>query len=168
MARKTVRSRKLGKALRRLRLDSQLSQDALLSRFNEAQPQDSMSASHLSRLETGSARMNTDQLHRLVSVLGAEHHLDELEQLRHRADEQGWWHDYADLLPESVEMLIELGEDATTARSYDLAFVQGLLQTREYAEAVVSTARAFVNSVDVDRMVDLRLRRQQRLHEDDF
>ena len=33
---------------------------------------------------------------------------------------------------------------------------------------MVSSGRAFVNPVDVDRIVDLRLRRQQRLHDEDF
>ncbi|MGW0891590.1 helix-turn-helix domain-containing protein [Saccharopolyspora sp. NPDC002578] len=159
----------MGKSIRRLRTDAQLSQEALLARFNDEMPNERrMSASHLSRLESGSARMTPDHLGRLATVLDAENRLAELEDLRRRADEQGWWHDYADLLSEPVEMLIELGEDATTARSYDLAFVQGLLQTKAYAEAVVSTARAFVSPIDVDRMVETRMRRQQRLFDADF
>ncbi|MGH3834068.1 MAG: DUF5753 domain-containing protein, partial [Pseudonocardiaceae bacterium] len=49
-----------------------------------------------------------------------------------------------------------------------IAFVQGLLQTRAYAEAVIGNDRAFVSPINVDRMAELRMRRQQRLGEDGF
>jgi hypothetical protein len=67
-----------------------------------------------------------------------------------------------------VEMLVELGEEASNARSYDTAYVQGLLQTKDYAEALIGSARAYIRPIDVDRLVELRLRRQKRLVEDDF
>ncbi len=60
------------------------------------------------------------------------------------------------------------GRHATTARSYNNVFVQGLLQTRAYAEAVIGNGRAFVAPINVDRMAELRMRRQQRLSEDGF
>ncbi|MDQ3760594.1 MAG: DUF5753 domain-containing protein [Actinomycetota bacterium] len=91
-----------------------------------------------------------------------------LDELRRRADEPGWWQEYSDVVTEAVEMLVEIGEDATSARSYDIAFVQGLLQTRAYAEAVIGSGRAFVPPINVDRVAELRLRRQQRLGEDSF
>lgn len=47
-------------------------------------------------------------------------------------------------------------------------FVQGLLQTRAYAEAVIGNGRAFVAPINVDRVAELRMRRQQRIGEDDF
>jgi hypothetical protein len=65
-------------------------------------------------------------------------------------------------------MLVEIGEDAATAHSYDNVYVQGLLQTRAYAETLIGNARAFVSPINVDRMADLRMRRQKRLGEDDF
>jgi hypothetical protein len=46
--------------------------------------------------------------------------------------------------------------------------VQGLLQTRAYAETVIGNDRAFVSPINVDRMADLRTRRQQRLGEQSF
>lgn len=168
--RKTVRSRRLGKAIRRLREDVQLSQEGFRAQFNDGLPTARhLSAAHLSRLETGSARMSADQFTRFVEVLDVpDAELAKLRELRERADERGWWQDYSDIVSEDVEMLIELGQDASTARTYDCAFVQGLLQTREYAEAVVGSARAFVSPINVDRMVDMRLHRQDRLADPDF
>lgn len=168
--RKTVRSRRLGKQLKQLRDNAGLNQEALVERMNADQPkQRCISPSHLSRLESGSARMTPEHLTRLLDVLDVTGEpATRLEALRGRADERGWWQDYADIVQETVEMLVELGEDATTVRSYDNAFVQGLLQTRRYAETVVGTARAFVRPPDVDRLADLRIRRQQRLSDPDF
>lgn len=168
--RKTVRSRRLGKQIRRLRDDAQLSQEKLVDLMNADQPQQRrISAAHLSRVESGGARINSEHLDRIITVLdvGTEQ-AQKFDVLRRRADEPGWWQEYSDIVGETVEMLVELGEDATTARSYDIAFVQGLLQTRAYAETVISSAKAFVSPIHVDRLVDLRMRRQKRLGEDDF
>jgi len=168
--RKTVRSRRLGKQIRRLRHDAQLNQEKLVDQMNAGQPQQRrISPAHLSRLESGIARITIEHLQRIVKVLDADAELaQKLDELRRRANERGWWQEYSDILAEAVEMLVEIGEDAISARSYDNVFVQGLLQTRAYAEAVIGNGRAFVAPINVDRMAELRLRRQKRLAEDDF
>lgn len=168
--RKTVRSRRLGKQIRRLRADAQLNQEKLVDLMNTDQPrQRCISPAHLSRVESGLARITPEHLERIVTVLdvGAEQ-AQKLDELRRRADETGWWQEYSDIVTEPVEMLVELGEDAVTARSYDNAYVQGLLQTRAYAETLIGNARAFVSPINVDRVADLRMRRQHRLSEGDF
>ncbi|MGH3546546.1 MAG: helix-turn-helix domain-containing protein [Pseudonocardiaceae bacterium] len=168
--RKTIRSRRLGKQIRRLRDDAQLNQEKLVELMNADQPrQRCISASHLSRVESGIARISSEHLDRIATVLevGTEQ-AQKLDELRHRADETGWWQEYSDIVAEAIEMLVEIGEDATTARSYDIAFVQGLLQTRAYAEAVIGNGRAFVPPINVDRVAELRMRRQQRLGQDGF
>jgi transcriptional regulator with XRE-family HTH domain len=168
--RKTVRSRRLGKQIRRLRDDAQLNQEKLVELMNADQPQQRrMSASHLSRVESGIARITSEHLERIITVLDAGPELaQKLDELRRRADERGWWQEYSDIVPETVEMLAEIGEDAATAHSYDNVYVQGLLQTRAYAETLIGNARAFVSPINVDRMADLRMRRQQRLGEKGF
>lgn len=168
--RKTIRSRRLGKQIRQLRDDAQLNQEKLVAMMNADQPrQRCVSAAHLSRVETGIARINSEHLDRIITVLnvGAEE-AAKLDELRRRADETGWWQEYSDIVAEAVEMLVEIGEDAATARSYDNVYVQGLLQTRAYAETVIGNDRAFVSPINVDRMADLRMRRQKRLGEESF
>ncbi len=168
--RKTVRSRRLGKQIRRLRDDAQLNQEKLVELMNADQPrQRCISASHLSRVESGIARITPEHLERIITVLDVDaEHAQKLDALRRRADEPGWWQEYSDIVSETVEMLVEIGEDAITARSYDNVYVQGLLQTRAYAEAVIGNGRAFVPPINVDRVAELRMRRQQRLAEQDF
>ncbi len=168
--RKTIRSRRLGKQIRRLRDDAQLNQEKLVELMNTDQPrQRCISASHLSRVESGIARISSEHLDRIATVLdiGTEQS-QKLDELRHRADERGWWQEYSDIVGEAMEMLAEIGEDATNVRSYDNVYVQGLLQTRAYAEAVVGNARSLVAPLHVDRLVELRMRRQRRLGDDDF
>lgn len=77
---------------------------------------------------------------RVLGVLnvGSEQ-AEKLRALRRRADEPGWWQEYSDIVTEAVEMLVEIGEDATSARSYDNVFVQGLLQTRASSRRSTST-----------------------------
>lgn len=168
--RKTVRSRRLGKQVRRLRDDAQLTQEKLVELMNTGQPkQRRISTAHLSRVESGIARITAEHLERIITVLDVGTELaGKLDELRRRADERGWWQEYSDIVPETVEMLVEIGEDAATARSYDNVYVQGLLQTRAYAETLIGNDRAFVSPINVDRMADLRMRRQQRLGEKDF
>lgn len=167
--RKTARSRRLGKQIRRAREDAQLNQEQLVALVNDHGPERSLSIYQLSRVESGLARVEPAHLELLIDVLGVSTATAaELRELRRRADETGWWQEFQDVVPEPIEMLAEIGEDATTARSYDYGFVQGFLQTRAYAEAVVDSARAFVRPLDVERIVELRMRRQKRLDDADF
>jgi hypothetical protein len=99
-------------------------------------------------VESGIARINSEHLERIIIALDVDaEQAQKLDELRHRADERGRWQEYSDIVVEAIEMLVEIGEDATMARSYDIAFVQGLLQTRAYAEAVIGSATAATNSV---------------------
>jgi transcriptional regulator with XRE-family HTH domain len=168
--RRTIRSRRLGKQIRRLRDDAQLNQEKLVELMNADQPrQRCVSTAHLSRVETGIARISSEHLDRIITVLDVDtEQADKLHALRRRADEPGWWQEYSDIVTEAVEMLVEIGEDASSVRSYDNVFVQGLLQTRAYAEAVIGNGRAFIAPINIDRMAELRMRRQQRLGEDSF
>lgn len=168
--RKTVRSRRLGKQIRRIREAANLSQEDLVHLMNADQAlAKRVSNTQMSRMETGLTRATPEQLARFVEVMKVKpREANQLQKLRAKADQPGWWQDYVDLMPESVEMLVELGEDATEIRTYDTVFVQGLLQTEAYANAVASSGRATVRPIDVDRIVELRMRRQDRLAENDF
>ncbi|MGH3803605.1 MAG: hypothetical protein ACRDTD_26450, partial [Pseudonocardiaceae bacterium] len=64
---------------------------------------------------SGGARINSEHLDRIVTVLdiGTEQ-AGKLDELRRRADERGWWQEYSDVVEEAIEMLVEIGEDAST------------------------------------------------------
>lgn len=170
LARKTIRARRLGRQIRKLREAAQLSQGQLCELLNDGQAQTAtLSQGQLSKIEAGSARFDVDQFQRMIVALGADGETEgKLEALRGRAEESGWWKDFSPYLHETLEWMTELGEDATTLRTYDSVFVQGLLQSPDYARAVVESARAWVRPTAVDDLVELRMRRQQRLAEPGF
>jgi hypothetical protein len=61
---------------------------------------------------------------------------------------------------------LALEQAACIIRSYDVSFISGLLQTEEYARAVIRLDRS-LSDADVDRRVQLRMRRKQLLDKTD-
>jgi transcriptional regulator with XRE-family HTH domain len=170
VARKTIRSRRLGKQIRKLREHANLNQDRLVELINADQPPKAcISQGQLSKVEAGSARIDGAQLVRIVAAVSADTATaGRLEALRARAEDPGWWAEYSPLIHETLEMVVELGEEATTMRTYDAVFVQGLVQTEDYARTVIESSKAFVRPIDVETLVELRMRRQARLAEPGF
>ncbi|SMC98877.1 helix-turn-helix domain-containing protein [Kibdelosporangium aridum] len=168
--RKTIRSRRLGKQLREFRHQANLRQEDLVVVMNEGLNSEyRISGNHWRRTENGLSRLTPVHLARFCEVLEVEEEqATALERLRAKADEPGWWQEYSDILSEIGEMLLELGEDAVRIRTYDTVFIQGLLQIETYTAAVANSAIATVRTVDVDRVVELRMRRQKRLSDPDF
>src|SRR5262249_35518830 len=98
----------------------------------------------------------------LLSLYGV---LDETErtalrELAARANKQGWWHDYSDILPNWFEAYVGLEEAATQIRAYEVQFIPGLLQTGDYARAVTLLGYPNASGREIDRRVGLRLARQ--------
>jgi hypothetical protein len=65
---------------------------------------------------------------------------EEMRMFRRDGDVLGWWEHYSDVLPDNVELLIGLETGAAWEQTYQDAFIPGLLQTSEYARAVISSA----------------------------
>src|ERR1022692_3788032 len=79
----------------------------------------------------------------LLGVYGAEENGEEWESLLTLAREsrqKGWWHAYGDAIPEGFETYVGLEADATALRTYESEYVPGLLQTADYAHAVIRAA----------------------------
>jgi transcriptional regulator with XRE-family HTH domain len=157
--RPTVRSRRLGARLSRYRAACGLTGAQLAAELGVGQPQ-------LSRIENGKAKLTPAALQRLVQVLGIpEAEAGKLDELRKRSAEPGWWQDYGDILSEPVEMLIELEVEASWIRSYEGHVIPGLLQIRDYAERIMTAGAMHIRVADIDRYLELRMRRQKRLAE---
>jgi len=88
----------------------------------------------------------------------------ELLELGRRATERGWWQSYSGgVVPSAYANLIGLEEEAATIRTYEPELVPGLLQTAEYARAVIRAGRPADTSGEIDRRVEVRLERQEVL-----
>lgn len=105
-----------------------------------------------------------DKLRKLMSLL--EFDADEREEmlrLREIAKRRGWWSEYAGLLSDELARLYGLEYGAQRIHTYESVLIPGLLQTRDYARALYANDVARVRRVEIDRLVDVRMRRQERL-----
>lgn len=157
--RPTVRSRRLGNRLAQYRIEAGISGTELAKRLGLHQ-------ASWSKIESGKTRIGAEVLHNTVELLGIpSEDAKQLETLREKAAEPGWWQNYGDILSEAVQMRIELEAEASWIRAYESALIPGLLQTRDYAEQVISAGAPHIRIADIDRYLELRMRRQKRLHE---
>ncbi|MFD9790450.1 helix-turn-helix domain-containing protein [Streptomyces sp. NPDC059070] len=151
----TVRRRRLGQELRRLRELKGMTAEEVAERLLVSQ-------SKISRLENGRRSISQRDVRDLCGVYEVEDHriVDSLMQMAKDSRQQGWWHAFGDI-PYSV--YIGLETDAASLRVYESLIVPGLLQTREYAQAVIEGMWPEATSSDIDKRIQIRLKRQDRL-----
>ena len=99
------------------------------------------------------------ELCRLYGVSPAE--TEELAALALRTKEERIWEDYTDLLPGSFGTLVDLEVTANRICCYEPDVMPGLLQTPDYARAVFEASSPPVTPEDVERLVVVRIQRQQ-------
>ncbi|MER7460635.1 helix-turn-helix transcriptional regulator [Micromonospora sp. NPDC126480] len=127
------------------------------------------SESKISRMELGRVGFKERDVADLLTLYGVtdEQEREVLLKLARDANSPGWWHRYGDVLPSWFQAYLGLEAAAALIRTYEVQFVPGLLQTREYARAVVLLGHARAAAAEVDRRVALRMQRQRLLRRDD-
>jgi hypothetical protein len=123
------------------------------------------SESKISRMELGRVGFKERDVADLLALYGLD---DEEERARllvlaREANTPGWWHRYGDVLPGWFQSYLGLEAAAALIRSYEVQFVPGLLQIRDYARAVVMLGHGDARQESIDRRVRVRLERQQVL-----
>jgi transcriptional regulator with XRE-family HTH domain len=121
--------------------------------------------SKISRVERGRTAAKQRDVADLLNLYGVtdQAEREELLELVRRASAQGWWQQYGDVLPRWFESYVGLETEASVIRSYEVQFVQGLLQAEDYARAVILISNAHAPAEEIDRRVSLRMRRQELL-----
>ncbi|MFD3315594.1 helix-turn-helix domain-containing protein [Streptomyces sp. NPDC058694] len=120
------------------------------------------------RLEKAEVALKTLYVEKLLQTYGAaQQEVDEFVTLAERANEPGWWHAYRDVVPDWFSAYVSLETGAKTLRTYEPHYVTGLLQTYNYARAVLCGGFPNESDEDLERRVDLRLRRQGLLERPD-
>jgi transcriptional regulator with XRE-family HTH domain len=148
----------LGSHLRRLREASNIT---------PSQAGNAIRATHskISRLERGRSAAKQRDVADLLTLYGVtdEAEREVLLTLARQASTPGWWQQYRDILPSWFEMYVGLEKAASIIRTYEVQFVHGLMQTEDYARAVILIANSRAPADEIDRRVSVRMKRQQLL-----
>lgn len=156
----TVRRMLLGAQLRRLREANGVTRE-------QAGWEIRSSESKISRIELGRVGFKERDVADLLTLYGVadRNQRASLLTLAREANTPGWWHAYVDLLPSWFQSYLGLESAAAVIRTYEIQFVPGLLQTHDYARAVVLLAHGGQRSAEIERRVELRMARQQLLND---
>jgi transcriptional regulator with XRE-family HTH domain len=160
----TVRSRRLAFELRRLREAAGLTRD-------QVSEETGVNPATLYRHETapGQSRPQRRTMIALLNLYGVtdEEKRAELLALSRQADEQTWLQPYHAELPEHYTAYISFEAGARTVRNYESLFIPGLLQTEDYARAVIRGNLPMANNTEVEQRVQARMERQALLRKDE-
>ena len=154
----TVHRMMLGSLLHRLRTDAEVTADQAADAIRA-------SRSKISRMENGRVGFkvrDVEDLLRLYQVTDPQQQ-EKLMTLVRQANAPGWWSRYADVTADWFAEYLGLETAASLIRSFEMQFVHGLFQTREYARAVTLLGHSAAPAEEIDRRVALRVRRQALL-----
>ena len=150
----TVRRKRLTVELRRLREQAGLTCEDVGHRLE-------CSGTRISRMETGRIGARPGDVRELLEIYGVTGAAaDSLVQLARDARRKGWWHAYGRVLPPWFEAYVGLESDAARLHDFQPSVVPGLLQTQDYARAILRDAPYADYGEDIDQQLALRMRRQ--------
>ncbi len=156
----TVRRRRLAAELHRLRERSGLTGDQVAERLG-------WSPSKISRIENHRSGIKLTDARKLLDLYQvSDRHRDELLALAREAGRKAWWEAYSDALPSAYAFYIALEAEAKLSCEREVQIVPGLLQTEDYARAVIRRHMDSFSAIppgEIERRVEVRLARQRIL-----
>jgi transcriptional regulator with XRE-family HTH domain len=134
--------------------------------YTEAGAAIGVSHSTVRRMEAAKvARLRLADVEKLLQVYGVvdQEEIDTFLQSVREANKRGWWHTYRDVMPDWFAAYLSLEQAALQIRAYENQFVHGLLQTEDYARALLGADSPHASAEATERRVALRMRRQELL-----
>jgi transcriptional regulator with XRE-family HTH domain len=148
-----IRRRQLARTLRELRLRAGMTIEA-------AAPLLDFSPSKLSRIENAHQGVDVHAVRSMMDVFGVGgEQWGEILQLTREANAKGWWRAYG----LDDRGYVPLEAEASAVRDYTVTFVPGLLQTADYARALLDGALRRRSRSELENQVAVRMVRQERL-----
>ncbi len=146
----SVRARRLARELRRLREATELTGEA--------------AAAQLGWSSAKVSRLTVSDLRKLLDLYGAsDTEADRLVDLARTSRERGWWENYVGETPSEYGTYIGLEADASSTSIFTTILVPGLLQTEDYARAMLKSL-LLMPPREVERLVEVRRKRQDRIY----
>jgi transcriptional regulator with XRE-family HTH domain len=157
-----MRRRRLARELTRLR-------EATGMTIREAAGALEWDPSKLSRVEGMQRGIIVRDVRRLLNLYGVteEAQREALFEMSRESKQRGWWQAYSDVMPSEYANLIGFEAEAAEIRSYEPELIPGLLQTEDYARAIIRLGRPGDTAEEISRRVGVRMTRQQVLDRDD-
>jgi transcriptional regulator with XRE-family HTH domain len=157
----TVRRRRLALELRRFRESARLTCEEVAEHLE-------CSASKISRIETGRVSVAPRDVRDMLELYGASgEQRDSLVQLARESRQKGWWHAYSDAIQPRFATYIGLESAASEIRIYEVALVPALLQTEDYARAVITAGSIGADGEAAERTLAVLMARQPLLTGED-
>jgi hypothetical protein len=152
----TVRRRRLGAEMRRYRESAGLTIEQVAEHMG-------CSTSKISRLETGLIGSSPQDIREILTLLRVDEAvLGELVGVAEQTRQRGWWHQQSAVLTSDF---VAFEQAAAMIRSYEAQCVPGLLQTEDYARAVLASVGA--DPEQIESRLGVRMRRSSLLTHDD-
>jgi transcriptional regulator with XRE-family HTH domain len=122
-----------------------------------------VSASKISRIETGNSGLQPDDVATLLGFYQVTStKRQELLDLLRRGEQKGWWERQAGL-PKLWRALIDFENKAARIQNFETLLIPGLLQTGEYCEAMIRSTDDSLSNAELDNLVASRMARQTLL-----
>jgi transcriptional regulator with XRE-family HTH domain len=154
----TVRRRRLGSELRRLRETAGLTIEKVAEDLE-------CSSSKISRIETAQVTATPRDVRDMLEIYQVHgQQREELLRVAREARQKGWWQAYRDLPYSAVA---DLETEASSIRMYSALLVPGLLQTEDYAKALLRAIRFDLEPAGIQHRLELRMTRQSLLTRED-
>ena len=150
----TVPRRQLGRYMRDLRGRARLTVKAAAEALE-------WSEGKIWRIETGQTSMRSHDAELMCKIYGADPDMTEaLKALARETKSRGWWHSYGDVIPEYLDVFLGLEEAASSIICFEAELTPGLLQTEDYARAVIKADNPGIDDDEIERRVHVRVARQ--------
>lgn len=157
----TVRRRRLALELRRLREAARLTCEEVADHLE-------CSASKISRVETGRVSVSPRDVRDMLDLYGVPAaQRESLVQLARDSRQKAWWHAFSDTMQPQFATYVGLESAACQIRIYEASLIPELLQTEDYARAVIRSGMTSSPGEGVERQVALRMARQSAITRDD-
>jgi transcriptional regulator with XRE-family HTH domain len=153
----TVPRRQLGRLLRQLRTEAGVTLDASAEALE-------YSRQKIWRIESGLGAVRALDVKAMCDLYKVSPEMtDVLRGLASETKAKGWWHAYGDAVPSWFELYVGLEGAASRLRGYDESLITGILQTKDYAQALYRLDRPASGEEERERAVEVRLQRQALL-----
>jgi transcriptional regulator with XRE-family HTH domain len=157
-----VQGRRLRVALRQARHEAGLTQDQAAAALD-------WSLSKIVRIESGATKVGITDLWALLG----QYKINDAAQINHlvamarEAKQRPWWLPYQEFASKRYVEFVEFEHAAEATLHFQPLWVPGILQTREYATAIIWKLARDLTPEKADGLLKLRMRRQQLLEEPD-